>query len=70
VPESIHAVVEPMVVEPMTVPLPETASGTLSSDGLERILALAQERQALALGPGLGTDPGHPEPGEISGHRL
>jgi ADP-dependent NAD(P)H-hydrate dehydratase / NAD(P)H-hydrate epimerase len=57
VPESIHAVVEPMVVEPMTVPLPETAAGTLSSDGLDQILALAEERQALALGPGLGTDP-------------
>ena len=57
VPESIHAAMEPMVVEPMTVPLPETASGTLSSDGLDRILALAADRQALALGPGLGTDP-------------
>jgi ADP-dependent NAD(P)H-hydrate dehydratase / NAD(P)H-hydrate epimerase len=57
VPESIHAVMEPMVVEPMTVALPETASGTLSSDGLDRILALAEDRQALAIGPGLGTDP-------------
>jgi len=57
VPESIHAVVEPMVVEPMTVPLPETAAGTLSAAGLDRILAMADERQALALGPGLGTDP-------------
>jgi ADP-dependent NAD(P)H-hydrate dehydratase / NAD(P)H-hydrate epimerase len=57
VPESINAIVEPMVVEPMTVPLPETAAGSLSSDGLDRILALAKDRQALALGPGLGTDP-------------
>jgi NAD(P)H-hydrate epimerase len=29
----------------------------LSPDGLDRILALAGNRQALALGPGLGTDP-------------
>ena len=57
VPKQIHSVVEPMVVEPMTVPLPQTASGTLSSEGLDDILALAGTRQALALGPGLGTDP-------------
>jgi ADP-dependent NAD(P)H-hydrate dehydratase / NAD(P)H-hydrate epimerase len=57
VPDSIHAVVEPMVVEPMTLALPETASGTLSHEGLDRILALVQERQALGIGPGLGTDP-------------
>jgi ADP-dependent NAD(P)H-hydrate dehydratase / NAD(P)H-hydrate epimerase len=57
VPESINFVMETLVVEPMTVPLPETASGTLSPDGLDRILALAENRQALALGPGLGTDP-------------
>ncbi|MCA1787484.1 MAG: NAD(P)H-hydrate dehydratase, partial [Desulfobacteraceae bacterium] len=47
----------PMVVEPMTVPLPQTTSGTLSSAGLDQILALAKGKQALALGPGLGTDP-------------
>jgi NAD(P)H-hydrate epimerase len=57
VPERINSVVETLAVEPMTVPLPETASGTLSPDGLDRILALAENRQALALGPGLGTDP-------------
>jgi NAD(P)H-hydrate epimerase len=57
VPEQINPVVETLVVEPMTVPLPETASGTLAPDGLDRILALAENRQALALGPGLGTDP-------------
>jgi len=50
-------VVEPMVVEPMTVPLTETAAGTLSSAGLDQILALAKDRQAMALGPGLGTAP-------------
>ncbi len=57
VPEQINPVVEPMVVEPMTVPLPQTTSGTLSAGGLDDILALAETRQALALGPGLGTDP-------------
>ncbi|MFN2357265.1 MAG: NAD(P)H-hydrate epimerase, partial [Desulfotignum sp.] len=57
VPAGINAVVEPMVVEPMTVSLPQTPSGTLSSAGLDQILALAKDKQALALGPGLGTDP-------------
>jgi ADP-dependent NAD(P)H-hydrate dehydratase / NAD(P)H-hydrate epimerase len=57
VPESINAVVEPMMVEPMTVPLPQTPSGTLSSAGLDQILTLAKDKQALALGPGLGTNP-------------
>ncbi len=56
VPERINFVVETLVVEPMTVPLPETASGTLSPDGLDRILAMAENGQALAVGPGLGTD--------------
>jgi NAD(P)H-hydrate epimerase len=56
-PERISPVVEPMVIEPMTVPLPETPSGALSAAGLNDILALAGTRQALALGPGLGTDP-------------
>ena len=57
VPGRINSVVEPMVVEPMTVALPETGSGTLSAAGLDDILVLAGTRQALALGPGLGTDP-------------
>ncbi len=57
VPEQINPVVEPMVVEPMTVPLPQTASGSLSEEGLDHILALTGTRQALALGPGLGTEP-------------
>jgi NAD(P)H-hydrate epimerase len=57
VPRHINSVVESMVVEPMTVPLPETASRTLSAGGLDDILTLTGTRQALALGPGLGTDP-------------
>ncbi|MCA1793612.1 MAG: NAD(P)H-hydrate epimerase, partial [Desulfobacteraceae bacterium] len=57
VPAGINAVLEPMVMEPMTVPLPQTPSGALSSAGLDQILALAKDKQALALGPGLGTDP-------------
>ncbi|HKJ98598.1 MAG TPA: NAD(P)H-hydrate dehydratase [Desulfotignum sp.] len=57
VPAGINAGLEPMVTEPMTVPLPETQSGALSAAGLNKILALAKDKQALALGPGMGTDP-------------
>jgi NAD(P)H-hydrate epimerase len=53
--ESLNPVMETLVVEPMTCPLPEEVPGHLSLDSLDAIQALAQTRQALALGPGLGT---------------
>jgi NAD(P)H-hydrate epimerase len=43
--------------EIMTEPLPETPSGGVSEDGLDRLLGLAGERDATVLGPGLGQDP-------------
>lgn len=54
-PESLNPVLEPMVIEPMTIPLPDTGNGTLSAAGLKTILELVSERQALAVGPGIGT---------------
>jgi NAD(P)H-hydrate epimerase len=41
----------------MTEPLPATKAGGLSDSALERLLALAGERDAVVLGPGLGQDP-------------
>jgi hydroxyethylthiazole kinase-like uncharacterized protein yjeF len=43
--------------EIMTEPVPETPSGGLSDEGLDRLLSLAGERDATVLGPGLGQDP-------------
>lgn len=56
--ESLHPVMESLVLEPMTQPLPEKEKGFLSENCLADILALLKGKQALALGPGLGTREG------------
>jgi NAD(P)H-hydrate epimerase len=43
--------------ELMTEPLPATVDGGLAESGLERLLALAGERDAVVVGPGLGQQP-------------
>ena len=43
--------------EVMTAPLPSTAGGALARAALEPLLALALERDAVVLGPGLGQEP-------------
>ncbi len=52
---SLNPMMEPLVVEPMTHPLPETNPGYLCHSGLGQIMTLLSGRQALALGPGIGT---------------
>ncbi|MBT3921385.1 MAG: NAD(P)H-hydrate dehydratase [Nitrospina sp.] len=54
-PESCQKAVHPMEV--MTVPLPETANGTLSLKAKELILEHLKDKSAMAIGPGLTTDP-------------
>lgn len=54
-PASLNPVLEAQCSETMTLPLPETTGAGLSSQGLEAILRLASERNALAIGPGMGT---------------
>jgi NAD(P)H-hydrate epimerase len=44
--------------EPMTEPLAVTGAGGLDPAGLARLVALAAERDAVVIGPGLGQDPG------------
>jgi NAD(P)H-hydrate epimerase len=44
--------------ELMTEPLADGLGGVLSAQALKRALALARERDAVVLGPGLGLDPG------------
>ena len=58
VPETLMPVIEPMVIEPMTEGLEQTQSGSLGPDAWERIKILWTDKQALAIGPGLSTDPG------------
>jgi len=43
--------------EIMTEPLPITAAGDLAPEALARALALCESRDAVVLGPGLGTHP-------------
>lgn len=43
--------------ELMTEPLAATEAGTIAAEALERVLALAADRDALVLGPGLGQHP-------------
>ncbi|MEW6129365.1 MAG: NAD(P)H-hydrate dehydratase [Acidobacteriota bacterium] len=50
------AVASQAIIECMTEPLAETYSGTVSLDALKNALALAAERDVLAIGPGLGSN--------------
>ncbi len=54
-PRSISDVVGSQVVEAVKVPLPETRRGTLAAEASSSIVRLAEEVQALAIGPGLTT---------------
>jgi len=58
VPEKLMPVMEPMVIEPMTTALAQTPSGGLDAAALDDIIALLADKAALAIGPGMGTDPG------------
>jgi NAD(P)H-hydrate epimerase len=49
--------VAPARPEAMTEPLPATSDGTLAEAAFERLLELAQARDAVVIGPGLGQHP-------------
>jgi NAD(P)H-hydrate epimerase len=53
---SAQPVLASLIVEAMSEPLAETAARSLASKAREAVLELAQARQAVALGPGLGLD--------------
>ena len=53
---SAQAVLAPQAAEMMTAPLAETRSGTVSDVAFDRARELADGRDVLAVGPGLGTD--------------
>lgn len=56
-PSGLLGGIEPMVVEPMAAGLAQTGSGALSVKALDTVCDLLKTRQALAVGPGLGTEP-------------
>ena len=56
VPAEIIDVVASSVVEAVKTPLPQTEIAALSPAALESILELSVESEAVALGPGIGTD--------------
>ncbi len=56
-PESANPALEAKLLEVMTAPMPETAARTLALAGLESLAAFANTRSAVAIGPGLTTQP-------------
>ena len=56
-PESITGIVEAGVIEAVKIPVPDTGNGTLALAALDRVLAHAADARAVAIGPGITTDP-------------
>jgi NAD(P)H-hydrate epimerase len=52
----VNEILEVKCTEPMTAPLPDTAEGAFAAGALAPLLALARERDVVALGPGIGRD--------------
>ncbi len=57
VPKRLNPVVETLVLEAMTYPLPDTDAGALDESAYEPIMDLLSGKQCLAIGPGIGTAP-------------
>ena len=55
--ESIHSILEIKTTEAMTVPLPDAGSGHLSNSSFHLIEKLLVGKDAVTIGPGLGTLP-------------
>jgi NAD(P)H-hydrate epimerase len=56
-PAGLNDVLETLCTEAMTVPVADTPGRGLSATAEDTLLALAHERDVVALGPGLGRDP-------------
>ncbi|RPH48725.1 MAG: NAD(P)H-hydrate dehydratase [Desulfobacteraceae bacterium] len=56
VPKSLNPVIEPMILEAMTCPLPENTEGFLSESSFDAIIHNLAGKKCIAIGPGLGTD--------------
>ncbi len=56
VPQSVHAIMETLVKEAMTLTLPDIKDGSLSKDSPPDIIKALKGKQCLAMGPGLGSE--------------
>jgi NAD(P)H-hydrate epimerase len=56
-PSSVNDTLEAKLLEAMTIPMPETSARTLARSGLDPLLAFVRARSAIAIGPGLTTNP-------------
>ena len=57
IPQSLNQVMEMKLTETMTVPLPETNTGTVSSMAKTEIVSRLKWANACAIGPGIGRNP-------------
>jgi ADP-dependent NAD(P)H-hydrate dehydratase / NAD(P)H-hydrate epimerase len=58
IPKSLNPIMEEKCTEVMTLPLPETSTGSLSPDALSPILDFCLKIDVVAIGPGLSRNPG------------
>lgn len=56
IPESLHAAFVAQLPEAMWIPLPETPDGSLALEGLGKIRQYLDRADALATGPGIGSE--------------
>jgi NAD(P)H-hydrate epimerase len=56
-PHSLNTAMEAKLTEVMTIALPEAEEGVLGADAAKRILEWSEGKDALILGPGIGTHP-------------
>jgi NAD(P)H-hydrate epimerase len=54
IPESLNSIMETQVLEAMTAPLPECGYGVLADTAIDDIVKLADGKNCLAIGPGIG----------------
>jgi NAD(P)H-hydrate epimerase len=56
IPRALNASMEPQVTECMTYPLPDDDKGILTESAFDTIMKIAKDKDAVAIGPGIGTD--------------
>ncbi len=56
-PAGVNATIESKLLEAMTQPIPDTADHQFGRCSIEALVAFAQRKTGLAIGPGIGTDP-------------
>jgi ADP-dependent NAD(P)H-hydrate dehydratase / NAD(P)H-hydrate epimerase len=57
IPKGLNRVAETLVLEAMTLPLPENGEGFLGESAYDEIIKQLSGKQCLAVGPGIGTEP-------------